>query len=86
MRDVDAEGKPATVIPTSQIRELMADRAVLIKAQKRLTKASVRGTLAASGQARGNPSLGQQQLCSMRHEAKKDLLLCSLPGIDLMFG
>ena len=53
VRDVDGEGQAATVIPTSQIRGLMADRAPLLKARKQLTKASVRGTPAASAQARG---------------------------------
>ena len=44
VRDVDANGQPATVIPTSHIRALMGDTRPLLKAQKRLTKASVRGS------------------------------------------
>ena len=64
VRDVDAEGQPYTVIPTSHIRTLMADRAPLLKAQKRLTKASVRGTLAASAQVRSCPLQANLASCA----------------------
>jgi len=42
VRDVDAKGQPATVIHTSTLRALMADRAPLMKARKRLTAAYLR--------------------------------------------
>lgn len=62
VRDVDANGQPATQIPTNHIRALMADRAPLLKVQKRVSQASVRGTLETFSLVECSPTCATLQL------------------------